>query len=186
MPPAPAQVPVAFTQAFEGLFRTLGTAPRPELKRQLREAGVDLERPLQSAYPAATFARCIELVAAELSPGAPRERAHWIAGERFLEGFAQTLMGRAMFGLLRVLGPRRTLLRMERNFRTGNNYLRMRTEELGVGRIRLHVEDHVEEPEYLAGILCFGGQEVGARNLAVTIPERAPGRCTLEVSWDEA
>ena len=48
----------------------------------------------------------------------------------FWSGYEKTLVGSALTAMLRVLGPKRTLERMTRNFRTANNYTEVTVEAL--------------------------------------------------------
>jgi len=185
-PSGSTEAPVVFTQTVEGVIRALGRAPTDPEKRALRELGIDLDRPLEPAYPAVAFAKAVEFVARARSPGLSEAEAYRELGERFFEGYTQTLIGRATGQVLKVIGVRRSLARMERSFRNGNNYMRSHSEDLGSGRVRLYFDHILEQPEYLRGIVLSGGRYVGAKAFVVDLVESGPNRCVLEVRWDES
>lgn len=114
---------VVFEQTFEGLF-VVGLRPRltPELQRELADAGLDLSRKLLPAYPFETWARCCQVAAKRLHADEPEEVGMRKLGEAVVAGFANGFLGRALMGVVRVLGPVRALGRIRQNFRSGNNY----------------------------------------------------------------
>ena len=177
---------LVFPQTVEGLFvRGLAREMTPGLKARLREAGLDLDRPLAAGYRAADFARWIRLAAEALYPGESEEQALRRMGRHFFVGYMDTLMGRALAPVLRVIGPRRTLERMERNFRSGTNYIEVRTETNGPAEVVLHFNDVHGLPGYYAGIAEQGAGLTGAKGTTVEVlPAPAP-RCALRVRWQE-
>ncbi|XXF78273.1 DUF2378 family protein [Myxococcaceae bacterium GXIMD 01537] len=123
---------LVFDHTVEGLFvRALAGQVSPALKVQLREVGLDLDRKLLPAYPVETWSQCLSLAARALHPAEPQEVALRKLGERMVEGYRQTVVGRALFGMVRLLGPKRLLGRAQQNFRSGDNYTEVRVTELG-------------------------------------------------------
>jgi uncharacterized protein (TIGR02265 family) len=177
---------LVFPQTVEGLFvRGLAGAMTPGLRLQLRAAGLDLDRPLAAGYPAADFARWVRLASEALYPGMPEEQALRRMGRHFFDGYMDTLMGKALAPVMRVLGPRRTLERMERNFRSGSNYVAVRAETTGPSEVMLHFNEVHRIPGYYAGIIEHGAELTGAKDTTVEVlPAPAPG-CALRVRWRE-
>nr|WP_228530592.1 MULTISPECIES: DUF2378 family protein [Myxococcaceae] len=184
--PVNADEQLIFPQTVEGLFvRGLASKMSPELKGRLREEGLDLERPLAAGYPAERFARWVRIASEVLYPGLPEEQALRRVGRHFFSGYMDTLMGKALAPLMRVLGPRRTLERMERNFRSGSNYIAVRTEAAGPTEMVLHFNDVHRIPGYFAGVIEQGAEVTGAKGTIVEVlPAPAPG-CALRVRWRE-
>lgn len=177
---------LVFAQTVEGLFvRGLAAAMTPALKTRLREAGLDLDRPLAVGYRAADFTRWVRLASESLYPEVPAEEALRRIGRHFFDGYMDTLMGKALAPVMRVLGPRRTLQRMERNFRSGSNYVEVRTEVAGPAEVLLHFNEVHGIPGYYAGIIEHGAALTGAKDTTVDVlPAPAPG-CALRVRWRE-
>lgn len=114
----------------EGLFRrALKTRLTPSLVAKLRERGLELDKPLQPAYPAERCAEWIRLVA-ELYPPLSEREATYQVGRANMDGYVQTVLGRAVVQVLKVIGPKRTLPRLGRSFRTGTNYMQVDVREV--------------------------------------------------------
>ncbi len=130
--------PLDFAHVFEGLFlRGLRGQLDAELMRRVKEKGVDLSKPLEPAYPAHVLVDCLTVAAQTLYPNQTLERGINTLGHVFFRSYVDTFMGRAMLSVLRMVGPRRTLERMQRNFRTGNNYIETRFVSVAPGHAEL-------------------------------------------------
>ena len=118
-----SDTPLIFNHTVQGLLsRAFPQGVPAALKQQLRGVGVELDKPLLPAYPVQTWSRCIELCAPFAFPNESPQAAWFKLGERMIDGYQETMIGRAMFASLRLLGPRRMLQRSRRSFRSGNNY----------------------------------------------------------------
>jgi uncharacterized protein (TIGR02265 family) len=103
-------------------------------------------------------------------------------GRRFIEGYSETIVGKAMLTALKVLGPRRTLERMSRNFRSGNSYTETKLEAKGPTEFTLWFNE-VKEPEFYRGMLVAGVGHAGAKNLEVkTLGHDASG-ASFSIRW---
>jgi uncharacterized protein (TIGR02265 family) len=176
--------PLVFAQTFEGLFhRAYKGQVTPALRERMRAHGVDLDRPLQPAYPVEAWNAALLETARALHPDLPLEAAYQKVGERFLEGFGETLIGSAMMALLRTVGYRRALARMERNFRTGNNYIRSHMVERGPTEVDVHFEDMREPPGFFTGIFLAGARMTGAQGVRVECERTGELQCRFHITW---
>lgn len=176
--------PVWLQHSIEGLLRGLPGRMTPHLQGRLREVGVDVKA-LVSAYSRETVARAVGVIADELFPSlepAARERE---TGKLFIRGYGRTLVGASMLQLMRIIGPRMTLERMQRNFRTGTNFIETRFTSLGPRAAELWFNDHSGVPEFYAGILEEGATHTGAKRATVTVIGRDERSCTVRVDWEE-
>jgi uncharacterized protein (TIGR02265 family) len=133
--------PVAFDQLMEGLL-IHAMKDRLDLaaRQRLLALGVDISRPLLSAYPLVTLLGTLKLCAELRYPELPREDARYQLGLRTLEGFGSTPMGKALFGMARTWGARRMLGHMTRVLQTGINFARARSRDLSNGDVDVTVE----------------------------------------------
>jgi uncharacterized protein (TIGR02265 family) len=92
--------------------------------------GLDFDR-LQPAYPLEVWEKVARQVAAAIFPGVPETEAWRLLGQGFVEGYRQTLLGASVMAMAKVLGVRRFVARMGRNFRTGSNFAQMTVTLLG-------------------------------------------------------
>ncbi len=172
-----------FSQTFEGLRQALGGALTPATLEAARALGVDFTQPFLPAYPRDTFVAVVERLAVDLHPTLGLEAAVAAVGRRFMDGYARTMIGRAMVAMLRVLGPRRALERLSRQFRTANNYSETRLRTLGERDFELWCNE-VASPGWYFGIITRGLELAGARDVKVVMVDHlAPGGATFRIRW---
>lgn len=169
----PATMPLAervnFQSVFEGLFLTaFRDELTPELRQQLRSAGLDLND-LKAAYPHSVFLDSLKLAAAAWFPTEPVSTAYVKLGERNIEGFFQTFLGRPLLVLLKVLGPRRTLGRMRANFRSANNDVESKLVELSPTEFQLWMNEAGDIRYFIQGVVQRGVTMAGAPQLVMDV-----------------
>ncbi|PTL75817.1 DUF2378 family protein [Vitiosangium sp. GDMCC 1.1324] len=182
-----SETPLIFNHTLQGLFaRTFPQGVPAELKAKLRTVGVELDKPLLPAYPVQTWARCVEFSAPVAFPRDRREVAWRKLGERMIDGYQDSMIGGAMFSMLRLLGPRRMLLRAQKNFRTGNNYTEVRTADVSPTAMDLwfnETEDALRH--FTAGLVLAGMRVGGAEEPQVDILQVDPKGVTLRATWKQ-
>lgn len=188
MSPTPSVQPpaeqVVFEQAMEGLFlRALHNRVSPRCRVRLKEAGLDLDRKLLPAYPFTTWMACLKVAGEEVFSSAPEKEAQFRLGELMIDGYKETFLGRAVLGLARVLGPRRTLLRATQNFRSGNNYTVSKLVEKSPTEVELWMNEVGPFPTFTAGIVFAAIRAAGAENLSVDVLGYDGHACTYRVTW---
>jgi len=175
-----------FQNTIEGvLVRGLGADLTPELKAKLRTAGLDLDRKLLPAYPAAAFHEWVELASHHLWPTDSRDEALRKFGRRSLSGLADTMLGKAMKLSLTLIGTRRMLLRATRAFRSNNNYTEVTIEERSPTSMSLAFNDVYGAPTYYQGILEIGCEFTGTKGAVVQIENTDGLGARYVVTWDE-
>jgi uncharacterized protein (TIGR02265 family) len=174
-----------FSQSIEGLFvRGIGEQMTPSLRAELLGLGIDLGN-LQPAYDNEVVVKAIKLAGSTLFPSMEQPEAMHQMGHLFMRGFAATFMGAALVQFMKVVGPRRSLQRMERNFRTGGNYIEAKFTSLGVGKAQIWFNDVNDIPEFYAGIIHRGGEFAGGTGMNVTFERKNPPECTFLIEWNE-
>ena len=184
-PEAPAPE-VTYQHTVEGLFQK-GVQGRvtPALVARLKALGLDLTQPLHATYPRSLFRQALAVTAQELWPQLPPERAHFEMGRCLLTGYTQTLLGRSMLTMMRLLGPRTTLGRMQHYCRTAGSYSRAELVEEAPTCCRLWVNEPEMNPGLMQGVLDAAMQYAGARCARVQLLSRDAQGCTYRVSWEE-
>ena len=184
--PEPSQ-PLVFSHSLQSLLsRAFPSGVPAALKEKLRGMGVELERPLLPAYPKDTWSRCVEHGARYAFPAEPRELGWRRMGERMVEGYQETMIGRAMFSTLRLLGPRRMLLRSQKSFRSGNNYTEVRLTDVAptVLDVWFNETDEVLR-QFTLGLVLAGMRSAGAEEPRADITHRDALGVTIRASWKE-
>jgi len=178
---------LVFEQTIEALFvRALGGRLTPECRARLFQAGLDVNQKIKPAYSFDSWMTFIRIAAEELYPGEPLPSSTFKLGEAYVEGFRETMLGRAVLSLLRVLGPRRTIARATQNFRAGNNYTETRITELGPSQFDVWMNEVGPFPEFTAGIIQAGVRMSGAKDLRVEPMGYDGHACTYRITWREA
>jgi uncharacterized protein (TIGR02265 family) len=185
--------------AAESLFRR-GLADRmtPAVQAELKQIGIDLARPFAAAYPQEVWERGVQCVATRLYGDLPAPQAHTEVGRRYMAGFQHTLLGRATTQLGRLIGPERTLHRMQRNQRTSTSFNVLEIEKVGATHFRIHsrVEPAAlprvknvlgENGAYLARGIYLGVLELLAvknPQVAAKVVNAAEYRFEFDLTWD--
>ena len=177
---------VVFGNTVDGLFhKRLGARITPALRQQLKAEGLDLDAPLQSAYPRVRYFHFVQLAADALFPGTSRDAALEELGRQFMHGYAETLVGRAALAMGRLLGPRRMLARMGHNMRTSNNYLQVRFSEHGPADVELWLSETSGVPSYFRGVLAAGTELCGGHDVQVAVAGGEGRAASFRVRWRE-
>lgn len=153
---------VWFADGVEGLWwKGLASRMTPQLKAQLKTVGLDLDGKIQPAYPAEVIAAASRIASKLLFPKLSEEAAFYELGTIALEQFANTLLGRALFPMLRVMGWRRALQRMQSNLRTASNYAEVTVTEVAPDCFRLTLRDPDGLAYFWKALIDVGSRHAG-------------------------
>ncbi len=178
------QPKLIFEQTIEGLFlKGLGSSVTPDLKARLKAAGLDLDAKLEPAYSMAQWTTFITIAAQLLHSDVDLPKGLHRLGETLLAGFFEGGVGKALSALVRIIGPRQTLMRMKRNLRSGNNYSESEVTEIAPGEYRLWVNEPGVTRYITQGILQAGLAIAGAKGLTVSVEQFDDESVTYLVRW---
>lgn len=182
----PVEKRLVFSHTVEGLFfKALKDKTTDRLRERVRlEAKVDLSQKLEPAVSMATWWKILEICASELYPDWPMEEGIEEIGLVLTRGYFETLIGSALKGLLKVLGPARALKRMDRSLRSGNNYAEIQVTELAPTRFRFWCNEVGSSRYVMLGLICGGAEVSGAKNFKGEITAFDDHGVTIEVWWD--
>lgn len=178
---AAASEPMTRAMLFESLF-IHGLKAEGALVEVLRAEGVDL-RALKLEYPMRVFNRCVDRAGAHVYPGLPAEAARRQLGRVFIQGFAQTLLGKVVAVGMPLLGPVRYLKRFQDHLHMDSSPLRVTPVQVGERAFRMEFRNGVEAtPDFMAGLLEEGLRYT--RTEARIVPERlGPMSFDLHITW---
>ncbi|WP_163863372.1 DUF2378 family protein [Myxococcus eversor] len=175
---------LVFEHTFEGLFvRGLAGRVTPALRERLRDVGLDLERKLQPAYVFDTWCSAVRVTAHELHSDVSAEVAYSLLGERMVDGYRETVMGRALFSVIQLLGPRRGVGRARQMFRSGNNYTEARVDDVSTTEVDLWMNEAGPIRYFTQGAVLAGLRATGAIQPVVTVREFTPADVTYRCTW---
>jgi uncharacterized protein (TIGR02265 family) len=174
---------LVFSSTFDALARALGSRLTAEAKTRFKALGVDFDaRELLPAYPYETWVKVMDLGAELVMPNASPDARHEAMGRRLVDSYSETLMGKALLTAMRVIGPRRSLERMARNLRTGNNYTEAK---LSVGSDGVHQLwcSRVASTSFYRGLLQRVVEVAGGNDVTVTPLGRDESGATFAITW---
>ena len=171
---------VVFAQSMEGLYRAL-SPHTPEEKAAFLRAGVKGDH-FAAGYSIETWLELLDACASSRFAHLPELERYAAVGRLFFLGFEKTLMGSALLALLKVIGPRRMLDRLTRNFRSANNFTVGTLTSLAPNHHRLHI-NFTARPGFYLGVIESGCQRSGAQGLSVVALETTDRGTTYEVKW---
>jgi uncharacterized protein (TIGR02265 family) len=153
-------------------------------RARLREAGIVVDEPLLSVYPADVVHRCVALASAAAYPGVDAEEAQYRAGRDHIDAFIQSYPGKMMVALARQIEPRMILEYTATFIRLGNNFTETRARVLGPTSEEVWMNDVGEVAPWYRGILQRGLEVSNVRGVeARSVPGTPPPAATYVVSW---
>jgi len=129
------------------------------------ELGIPIDGALADTYPAAAWAACVQLMAADLFPAHDAIEAQRRLAQLRIDEFAARWRGRIVFALSRLAGRERSLARFVHGLRAAAPYLDTRFTVVGPRRYEAWVSDVTGVPGFFWGMI-----EGGARHFGVTEP----------------
>lgn len=172
---------IVFEHTMQGLLDVIGPQLTDAVRDRLREVGVD-PGALLPAYGTAIYRRALEVVRQSLFADLPPDEGNFAIGRAFFQRYERTLMGRAVLVAIRVLGARRMLDRMSRNFRTANNYTETRVTELGPCDCEVWF-NRIIEPHYYRGLLTEALSRAGSDQYEVLLQSHDAGGAVFRLRW---
>jgi uncharacterized protein (TIGR02265 family) len=175
---------VVFSSVMEALFpaevRRSLSAPARE---RLRQLGLDLDRPFHPAYPIGVWAEAVRMLEKERYPQLPTDAAQQQLGEDFMNQYAETLVAKALFALLRVMGPRRAMHRLARNFKSGGSDVEVSVRELAPDHFEIRFQHILVPAAHYLGMMLAASRHSGASNVRGRILETTADACALDIRW---
>ncbi len=175
-----------FDVVIDGVFnKGLGDRLTDSLRTELKALGMDLSR-LAPAYPMDTVHRALQAAHRHLFPELSEAEALRELGRLSVRGYFDTFVGKAAVGMIRLIGVRRSLLRLHTTWRSGNNYVETTTSILGPTCIEISINDTSGMPTFWEGLLVEGANIAHAKNLRTTLlPAPNPPAQTYRVEWTD-
>jgi uncharacterized protein (TIGR02265 family) len=166
-------------RTFESILRAL--KPGDELRDELVAAGYDPRTP-QDHYPVQAWRAVLEVMRRHRFPNLPSAEGDRALGHAFLDGFAETIVGRVICVMLPLIGAERMLISFPRYASYGRPDGRIEMKAEGERRWRAQIEMPHALPCFTAGVLERGLQRTGVEG-AVDVENHAGDRFDLLARW---
>ncbi|MFT3712907.1 MAG: DUF2378 family protein [Archangium sp.] len=179
LPEPKADAGVIYRHSVEALLDHVVRRRRLLTGAELRDLGLEKPRDLDKD----TWERLLRTCARKLKPDGTEDEGLELLGAAMLEGYAAGFVGRSLFLVLKLMGPRRALLRMAENFKTADNI----TEVTATAHAEKHVEmvfnDIGNMPTYMRGLLSTAMTMLGAPKHEVTFAVLPNGHTKFDAKW---
>ncbi len=162
-------------------FKALHARVGPGLKDKLKPLGIDLDGKPKNV-PQPEWVLALRLAADELFTG-PLDERYRSLGRAVLQRFEDTLMGKAIMSVMRVMGPARALKRIESNLRGGNNFIRASLDQKGPNEFVSEVNECNGNPHYIAGVIEGALHITGAKEVSVKVLEFDGHAAKYAITW---
>ena len=171
-----------YEHTVEGLFfKALRARITPSLKDRLRPLGIDLDGKPKSV-PHAQWVKALHLAATELFEGSADERFRKL-GNAVMLRHEETVMGKAVITVMRIMGPKRVLGRVNTTLRSGNNYIQASLAPTGLTSWEGRVNECNGNPHYIAGVVEQGLIISGAKDVKVEVSGFDGHSAMFKLSW---
>jgi uncharacterized protein (TIGR02265 family) len=173
---------IVFSSFVDSYLKGLGPLVTPRTVEELKKAGMKFEKP-PPAYPEKQMLQFVEIFARNAWPEEQHPERLRRLGVAALKGWSMTMLGSAVTGLMKVLGPRRALSQLTKGFKTSNNFSEASFQIVSDKEALVTVNDIQSIPTYWQGLLQ-GGLEVLGLEGKVTIDKQLPGPdATFRLTW---
>lgn len=169
--------------AVEGLYwKALSGRVPSALKEELKTLGLDLDAKPKDVEQE-LWAKILAATVRHLYPQLSVDDGYFKLGETILKGYETTIMGKALFAMMRMLGPHRVLKRASTNLRNGNTFSEANVKELGGNRYEVWTNECNGNANYLRAIFFGALFRAGAKDLQVKVLTFDGHAATFDISW---
>jgi uncharacterized protein (TIGR02265 family) len=177
---------VVYESVMEGLLlRAVGKRMTPALKAKLKELGVDLDQRLKAQYSAELFEKVVALLCTTLYPALSRDEALFKLGSEIVDGYADTLFGKVLMQMMKVLGPRRTLERLPQSYRGGNNFTDVKLTAKGPREYEMWMNEVGDSAQFVRGGIIGVLTRAGGKQVEVKPSPGQGAQGTFHITWND-
>lgn len=171
-----------YEHTVDGLFfKALRERITPPLQARLKELGIDLDGKPKSV-PHVQWKEALALAANALFEGSTDERFRQL-GNAVLLRHEETVMGKAVIAVMRLMGPVRVLKRINSTLGSGNNYIQANLAPTSLTSWEGTVNECNGNPHYIAGVIEQGLVITGAKNPKVLVSDFDGHSARFQITW---
>lgn len=175
---------LVFNSGFESLFsKEIRARVSPAMNEELKALGLRLDKPFLPAYPIEIWAQVVASCARHVYPEDSAPAAFLKLGRSTIVGFCETLVGRALFPLLRLIGPVRAIDRAARNYAATNNYTKVTLTRVGPASFDFYLNEKHTLPEFDIGVLEEALIQLHVKSPQVRLVSQDAEGFTMRLEW---
>jgi uncharacterized protein (TIGR02265 family) len=174
---------VVYREALTSTLDAVRAQLTPRIVDRLkREAGFD-DKALAPTYPMKVLDETIRVLSEEFFRGRARDEATYELGRLAMKRYGDSTLGKALFPLVRLLGPMRFLKRIPSLFRQSNNYAEVSVEPFGPTGYELNHNEVGQHPHYMRGVIQSTGEILSLKDHACELLSYDGHRARYRVQW---
>lgn len=173
---------LAYGHSIEAFLKAVRPVLDLALTKELQALGIDPSKPLLPVYPVDAMRGALAVGARRLNPTLAPDQAFVALGRRYVDTYAETIVGRALLAAIRLIGPKRTLERLAKQFRTANNYSETKVTHFEPGHSELWCNE-VAHPHWYVGLVVGMMETAGATGVQVTLRSHDAAGAFFDVRW---
>jgi uncharacterized protein (TIGR02265 family) len=175
---------VVFGNTVDAMMnRALAGRMTPALRERLKLNGFDFDEPIRAGYPYESWKIWADIIAEEIFPELEVGERYRQLGRLVILGIRETTLGKAIEVLLRMIGPRRAMERMNRNYRASDNFTQVVITNLGPKSLQVRLNEAMDQPTYMQGAFEALIEFSGGKDVKVEIREVALPEVTYFIQW---
>jgi uncharacterized protein (TIGR02265 family) len=157
----------------------------PQLKDQLRTLGIDLDRPLKPRYPNEVLHSGTRLLRKTVYAHLPDDAVAYRAiGEAVIDGFFDTVIGKAMASVFKLIGFKKVIARLPSTLARGNDHVKASIQWSGANEAVLTVSDTEPHPAINAGVFERAFRHwFGVPTFKAEVAETGAGGTKYRLTW---
>lgn len=176
---------VVFNSGFDSLFsKEIRARVTPPMAAELSAVGVRLDKPFVPAYPVETWAQVVSICAKYVYPDDSTPAAFLKLGRSTIIGFCETLAGRALFPLMRLIGPVRAVERAARSYAATNNYTKVVLTRVGPTSFDFHLNEKHTLAEFDMGVIEEVLIQLHVKTPLVKLVSQDTEGFTMRLEWN--
>jgi uncharacterized protein (TIGR02265 family) len=149
---------------------------------ELQAVGLDPAKKMLPPYPRELTCKVVLICARGLNPTMREDDALRAFGRRFVQRYADSLIGKALLSALRLPGPGKMLVRVATRFRTANNDLETEVTHLRHGAAELWCND-LAYGAWFEGIIVETLESAGAKEPGVHVMKSDASGTVFANEW---
>lgn len=157
----------------------------PQLKGELRGFGIDLDRPLKPQYENEVLHQGTRMLRRTVYGHIADDAAAYRAiGEAVIDGFFDTVIGKAMANVFKLIGFRKVVERLPQTLQRGNNHVKATIRWTGQNEAVLEVNDTQPHPAINVGVFERAFQHwFEVPGFKAELLESSPQKTAYRLSW---
>lgn len=173
---------VVFGNTVDALLACVSTRMQPNDWMTLGAMGIDRKKRLP-AYPFATWNKAAQHLATRCFSGPSDRSPMRQLGQRFVDQYQSTLVGKALFTALQLFSAERIVERMTRSFRTANSYTETQVIRDGAHMATLSFNLVETDGHFTWGVLEQGLALAGVAFVRVSLVDQQGLGARYRVQW---